>query len=403
MKKTVFMLTAFLFITFFFKTAYADENYIDIGLFYKNDAKSEITLTCNGNEIYIKASDVSEDLVYDSEGSVSVNGKEYNGSIILKKNSDGLLTVINRVGLEDYIASVISSEMSSSFNIEALKAQAVCARSYAIKNKGKHKNYGFDLCAGTDCQAYGGTSTVSVSTALAAKETAGCVITYNGSIIDAVYSATSGGYTEDVENVWGSEIPYLKAVEDTYESKNAYGSTWTRELTVDEATEIMNKKGYNLGTVTDITVVSKTQYGTVTELKVTGTNGEKVFTKEGCRLAFGNTTLSQAFTVTSKSEENDTSRKLYSYDGENVQESPYTLSSGGKKKITLDNVFLLGDIKINYEKTSKGKISSFVFNGRGFGHLVGMSQNGANGMAAAGFSYEDILKHYYKGIELNWI
>lgn len=403
MKKTVFMLTAFLFITFFFKTAYADENYIDIGLFYKNDAKSEITLTCNGNEIYIKASDVSEDLVYDSEGSVSVNGKEYNGSIILKKNSDGLLTVINRVGLEDYIASVISSEMSSSFNIEALKAQAVCARSYAIKNKGKHKNYGFDLCAGTDCQAYGGTSTVSVSTALAAKETAGCVITYNGSIIDAVYSATSGGYTEDVENVWGSEIPYLKAVEDTYESKNAYGSTWTRELTVDEATEIMNKKGYNLGTVTDITVVSKTQYGTVTELKVTGTNGEKVFTKEGCRLAFGNTTLSQAFTVTSKSEENDTSRKLYSYDGENVQESPYTLSSGGKKKITLDNVFLLGDTKINYEKTSKGKISSFVFNGRGFGHLVGMSQNGANGMAAAGFSYEDILKHYYKGIELNWI
>lgn len=403
MKKTVFMLTAFLFITFFFKTAYADENYIDIGLFYKNDAKSEITLTCNGNEIYIKASDVSEDLVYDSDGSVSVNGKEYNGSIILKKNSDGLLTVINRVGLEDYIASVISSEMSSSFNIEALKAQAVCARSYAIKNKGKHKNYGFDLCAGTDCQAYGGTSTVSASTALAAKETAGCVITYNGNIIDAVYSATSGGYTEDVENVWGSEIPYLKAVEDTYESKNAYGSTWTRELTVDEATEIMNKKGYNLGTVTDITVVSKTQYGTVTELKVTGTNGEKVFTKEGCRLAFGNTTLSQAFTVTSKSEENDTSRKLYSYDGENVSESPYTLSSGGKKKITLDNVFLLGDTKINYEKTSKGKISSFVFNGRGFGHLVGMSQNGANGMAAAGFSYEDILKHYYKGIELNWI
>lgn len=403
MKKVIFMLTTLVFFTLCLNTVYADENYIDIGIYYGNSAKSEVTLTCYGNKIQVKASDISEEALYDSDGLVAIDGKEYSGSVVLKKNSNGLLTVINRVNLENYIASVISSEMSSSFNIEALKAQAVCARTYAIRNKGKHKSYGFDLCASTDCQAYGGTSTVSAPTALAAEETAGCVITYNGDIIDAVYSATSGGYTEDVVNVWGSEIPYLKAVEDPYESKNSYGSSWTRELTVEEATEVMNKKGYNLGTITDITVVSKTIYGTVTELKVTGTEGEKTFKREGCRLAFGNTTLSQAFTVTAKSDEKDTSRKLYAYDGEGMSDNPYVISANGKEKITLDKVFLLGNTKINYEKTSKGPVSSFVFNGRGFGHLVGMSQNGANGMAAAGFSYEEILKHYYKGIELNWI
>ena len=403
MKKVIFMLTSLMFSMLFFGTVYADGNYIDIGIFYGNSAKSEVTITCYGNSTPVNASDIFEDTLYDSDGLVAIDGKEYKGSVVLKKDGNGLLTVINRVDLEDYIASVISSEMSSSFNIEALKAQAVCARTYAIKNKGKHKGYGFDLCSSTDCQAYGGVSTVSAPTALAAEETAGCVITYDGSIIDAVYSATSGGYTEDVANVWGSEIPYLKAVEDTYESKNAYGSTWSRELSVAEATEIMNKKGYNLGTVTDISVLSKTEHGTVTELKVTGTNGEKIFKREGCRLAFGSVTLSQAFTVTPKSEEKDTSRKLYGYDGENVPDSVYVLSSDGKQKIVLDKVTLLGDTKISYEKTASGPVSSFVFDGRGFGHLVGMSQNGANGMAAAGFSYEEILKHYYKGIELSWI
>ena len=266
----------------------------------------------------------------------------------------------------------------------------------------KHSSRGFDLCASVDCQAYKGVSVESETTNRAARETAGVVMKYDGQIIDAVYSATSGGYTEDVKYVWGSNIPYLKAVEDKYESKSVYGSSWEKELSVEKATEIMNNKGYELGTITNIEVTESTEHGTATKLVVTGTEGEKIFTKEGCRLAFGTVTLSQAFTVTAKSSETK-AEPLYTCDGKKISGNVTVVTGKGTKKINLKGVTLLGNTKKDYAGSVNGPVTGFVFTGRGYGHLVGMSQNGANGMAGAGFSYEEILKHYYKGIELTWI
>ena len=379
-----------------------DTYYVDIGLFYGSSAKSSVTVKNDEGTFTVNASDVSDSVTYNSDGVISVDGTKYRGSIILKKDSSGLLTVINHVDLEDYIASVIAVEMSPSFNIEALKAQAVCARTYALKNMNKHSSRGFDLCASVDCQAYKGVSVESETTNRAARETAGVVMKYNGQIIDAVYSATSGGYTEDVKYVWGSNIPYLKAVEDKYESKSVYGSSWEKELSVEKATEIMNNKGYELGTITNIEVTESTEHGTATKLVVTGTEGEKIFTKEGCRLAFGTVTLSQAFTVTAKSSETK-AEPLYTCDGKKISGNVTVVTGKGTKKINLKGVTLLGNTKKDYEGSVNGPVTGFVFTGRGYGHLVGMSQNGANGMAGAGFSYEEILKYYYKGIELTWI
>ena len=379
-----------------------DTYYVDIGLFYGSSAKSSVTVKNDEGTFTVNASDVSDSVTYNSDGVISVDGTKYRGSIILKKDSSGLLTVINHVDLEDYIASVIAVEMSPSFNIEALKAQAVCARTYALKNMNKHSSRGFDLCASVDCQAYKGVSVESETTNRAARETAGVVMKYNGQIIDAVYSATSGGYTEDVKYVWGSNIPYLKAVEDKYESKSVYGSSWEKELSVEKATEIMNNKGYELGTITNIEVTESTEHGTATKLVVTGTEGEKIFTKEGCRLAFGTVTLSQAFTVTAKSSETK-AEPLYTCDGKKISGNVIVVTGKGTKKINLKGVTLLGNTKKDYVGSVNGPVTGFVFTGRGYGHLVGMSQNGANGMAGAGFSYEEILKHYYKGIELTWI
>lgn len=379
-----------------------DTYYVDIGLFYGSSAKSSVTVKNDEGTFTVNASDVSDSVTYNSDGVISVDGTKYRGSIILKKDSSGLLTVINHVDLEDYIASVIAVEMSPSFNIEALKAQAVCARTYALKNMNKHSSRGFDLCASVDCQAYKGVSVESETTNRAARETAGVVMKYNGQIIDAVYSATSGGYTEDVKYVWGSNIPYLKAVEDKYESKSVYGSSWEKELSVEKATEIMNNKGYELGTITNIEVTESTEHGTATKLVVTGTEGEKIFTKEGCRLAFGTVTLSQAFTVTAKSSETK-AEPLYTCDGKKISGNVTVVTGKSTKKINLKGVTLLGNTKKDYAGSVNGPVTGFVFTGRGYGHLVGMSQNGANGMAGAGFSYEEILKHYYKGIELTWI
>ncbi|MBR5518168.1 MAG: SpoIID/LytB domain-containing protein, partial [Clostridia bacterium] len=127
-----------------------DIYYIDIGLFYGSGAKSSVTITNHEGTFTVNADDVSEDVTYNSDGIISVDGTKYRGSIILKKDSAGLLTVINHVDLEDYIAAVIAVEMSPSFDIEALKAQAVCARTYALKNINKHKSRGFDLCSTVD-------------------------------------------------------------------------------------------------------------------------------------------------------------------------------------------------------------------------------------------------------------
>ena len=379
----------------------SDENYIDIGLFYGGSAKSSVTLTCYGNAQTINAADVETSVRYDSDGIIAVDGKEYRGSIILSKDGSGLLTVINRVNMEDYISSVIAVEMSPSFNLEALKAQAVCARTYAIKNRGKHSKYGFDLCTTEDCQVYRGVSAESEKCTRAANETEGLVITYNGAIIDAVYSATSGGWTEDVENVWGSEIPYLCAVEDKYESKDVYGSSWSKEISVSEATEIMDKKGYGLGTVNNIQVVSATEHGAVTELKVTGTQGEKVFKKENCRLAFGTATLSQAFSVTPVYESTAKADVIYFHSGQEIPGKISVLSADGLREISAQGVFLKGNTEKEYYANANASVKGFKFEGRGYGHLVGMSQNGANGMASAGYMYDEILKHYYKGIEIS--
>lgn len=379
-----------------------DVYYIDVGLFYGSSAKASVTVSNADGTFTVNAADVADTVQYDSDGIISVDGTRYRGSIILKKDSNGLLTVINHVDLEDYIASVVAVEMSSSFELEALKAQAVCARTYALRFMDKHSSYGFDMCASTDCQAYKGVSVETEKTTLAAQQTKGMVMKYNGQLIEAVYSATSGGWTENVKYVWGSDIPYLQAVEDAYESKSVYGSSWEKELSVEKATEIMNNKGYDLGTITNIEVTESTEHGTATKLVVTGTNGEKTFTREGCRLAFGTVTLSQAFTVSPVSS---TSRAepVYAYDGSKLSGNVTVLSSKGTSTTSFNNVVLKGNTTRSYSGSISGPVTGFVFNGRGYGHLVGLSQNGANGMAAAGYTYAEILKHYYKGIELDWI
>lgn len=379
-----------------------DTYYIDVGLFYGSNAKSSVTISCDEGTFTVNSADVVDTVQYGSYGIVSVDGNKYRGSIILKKDSNGLLTVINHVDIEDYIASVVAVEMSSSFELEALKAQAVCARTYALRFMDKHSSYGFDMCSGTDCQAYKGVSVESEKTTRAAQETKGVVMKYNGQLIEAVYSATSGGWTEDVKYVWGSNIPYLKAAEDAYESKSVYGSSWEKKITVEKATEIMDSKGYELGTITNIEVTESTDHGTATKLVVTGTDGEKTFTREGCRLAFGSITLSQAFTVKPVSDSVKT-ESVYAYGGSEISGNVTVLSSKGTSKLNLDNVTLQGNIVRCYAGKFMGPVTGFVFNGRGYGHLVGLSQNGANGMAEAGFAFDEILKHYYKGIELDWI
>lgn len=157
-------------------------------------------------------------------GFVNAKRKWYRGHLVIQ-NKGNKLTVINDVGLEDYIKGVVPSEMPSSWELEALKAQAIAARSYALANLGKRASLGFDLKDTPEDQAYGGASAETVKTNSAVEQTSKLVLTYNYKVVSAYYSASAGGQTISAKDVWGADVPYIRSVPsyDGNVKKNGHG------------------------------------------------------------------------------------------------------------------------------------------------------------------------------------
>lgn len=149
---------------------------------------------------------------------VRFNDKPYRGRIEVFANRRGSLTVVNVIGLEDYVKGVVPNELSFPA-LEALKAQAIAARTYALKNRDQFASEGFDLLPTTRSQVYGGLTTETTLTTRAVDETRGVIATYHGEPINALYTSTCGGRTEDVENIFNDAVPYLRARECTAEIK----------------------------------------------------------------------------------------------------------------------------------------------------------------------------------------
>lgn len=149
---------------------------------------------------------------------VRFNNKPYRGRLEVFANRRGTLTVVNVIGLEDYVKGVVPNELSFPA-LEALKAQAVAARTYALKNRNQFASEGFDLLPTTRSQVYGGLTTETSLTTRAVEETRGIVATYHGEPINALYTSTCGGRTEDVENIFNEAVPYLRARECMAETK----------------------------------------------------------------------------------------------------------------------------------------------------------------------------------------
>ena len=186
----------------------------------------------NANKIVIKP---------EPNGFVSVKRKWYRGHF--KVINDGLgLTVINDIPLEKYLQGVVPSEMPSSWEHEAHKAQAIAARSYAIANKGKRAKYGYDLKDTPEDQAYGGASAEKTNTNDAVSETAGIVLVCQGKIISAYYSASAGGRTNTGGQVWSRDLPFLKSVPsfDDGIKKNGHGVGMSQY-----GANNLAKRGYN--------------------------------------------------------------------------------------------------------------------------------------------------------------
>lgn len=306
---------------------------------------------------------------------MSVGEREYRGKLQVSHNTSmNTLVPVNLVTIEEYLQGVISSEMPVQFPLEALKAQAVLARTYALKHKGKHKKYGFDVCDSQNCQVYGGVQAEKEKGNEAVIATQGEILTYNNLPIESVFSANTGGITQSAKDAGWTETPYLHSVSDyknfdfdnlqPYQFKEllqypleAYSRydknvsrasfRWTRVVSVEDLQRIIKRQRKDIGAITALIPQHRSQSGYVSKLLVKGTKGQIVLNKENIIRA--------------------------------------NLSLG----LLRSSYFI---IEPNYEKH---KLKYFVFYGGGWGHGVGFDQTGAAGRAAAGQDYQTILNHYF--------
>ncbi|MDY6831860.1 MAG: SpoIID/LytB domain-containing protein [Thermodesulfobacteriota bacterium] len=275
---------------------------------------------------------------------IAVNGTRYRGAVVVSAD-DGTVSAINHVDIEPYLYGVVPREMPASWPEQALMAQAVASRTYALYVKQKSADPLFDVRATTASQVYGGHDAEMPAANRAVDATQGQVLTYNGNLIVAYFHANSGGYTECPENVWGAALPYLTARPDRY-SREVPGSRWEFFLPYAEAQARLALYGVHVGGVRKLKFNGKNRSGRIQDVAVVSDTGTWNMPGNLFRLAIGSTRL---------------------------------------KSMCFE---------------ADGNDQGVLFRGAGYGHGVGMSQWGARTMALEGHDYKTILKHYYRNITI---
>ena len=302
----------------------------------------------HGKAVNINNSTSSHDMMVvlpSGKGMLKINGKSYRGKVRIRTNADGGMDVINVLGLEKYLYGVVPKEMPSRWSLEALKAQATVARSYALYQKSKSKSRDYDVYSTTYSQVYGGYGVESERSNRAVDETKGRVLLYDGRLVLAYFHSNSGGRTEDARNVWTADIPYLKGVPDNY-STITPNYLWSLSLSLEEIRRALNKQGVGVGDICEVIPIRASPSGRVVKVRILHSGGETVLTGNNFRIKIDPTVIKSTY---------------------------FTMNKNG------------------------GKIR---FQGKGYGHGVGLSQWGAYAMAKEGYSCSDILKHYYTGVEI---
>ena len=352
---------------------------------------------------------------------VVFNGQKYyyRGSIEIDIDKEHRkLNVINIIDIEEYLYGVLKKEISPSWPQEALKAQAVAARTFAIFNMNKYIDAGYNICASTNSQAYGGVNHEDPLTNKAVDETRGVIMVYKGKPINAVYHSDSGGYTEDSENVWGSSLPYLRSVKSVFEEKvTPPYHTWSFSINEKDLTEKLQKQGYKINSIFSIESAKKSETGRTSELIFSVDNNKiiNIKTNDFRNLIGADLIRSTLFVIeeigkeSNITENTEDEKKI-----EDKEEQKDSIKEILEQKEDWTINELLELMKKNKQEREEQKeeiipkvISTkintpltFLFSGSGNGHGVGMSQWGAYGMALQGSKYQDILKYYYQGIEI---
>ncbi|HEX9023435.1 MAG TPA: SpoIID/LytB domain-containing protein [Geobacteraceae bacterium] len=275
---------------------------------------------------------------------VKVNGKKYRGIVDVTPADKGLL-VVNELPLEDYLIGLINCEISSQWPMEAIKAQAVIARSYAVYQKESRKSAPYHLESTVMDQVYDGCEVEDSRAARGVRETAGVVLTYDNKVIQAFYHSNCGGHTEATENVWGIPMPYLRGVDCEYCLK-APSAKWELTLPLKRVEALLRKGGYQVGGLREIRIGRKNKSGRVTDVTLISGRGRFTLSAVSLRKAIGYSAIKST----------------------------------------------------NFEVRMTG--NDVLFSGIGYGHGVGLCQWGAKQRALDGFDYREILSYYYPGARL---
>lgn len=271
-----------------------------------------------------------------ANGVVWIGDRWYRGRTELVLTS-GRLTAVNAVKLEDYLYSVLGSEMFPTWPLEALKSQAVAARSYALYKRSTSGNTVYDLGDTTTWQVYKGIESEALPTHQAVDATAGQVMTHGGKVILAVFHSSSGGHTENVEDIWKQSLPYLRGVADYDQGTPVF--EWTKNFSRSELSGLIS----GVGNVSSMTAERTTPQGRVITMLVKGDRGSKRISGNDLRSALG------------------------------LKSTLFVVNPAGE---------------------------GFQVSGRGFGHGLGLSQWGAYNLAVQGVKYQQILDHYYQNAAL---
>lgn len=433
---------------------------------------TELEIAVNGGEVSVKdiatgdtviSGMTTENMIlplfYNEGYSISIDGTMYHGGVMFTPSGSDKINIINTVNIDQYVCGVLPSEIGSSSPIETIKAQAVAARSYALVSAlegGNHASYGFDVCPSTHCQVYRGLKSESEACNRAASETAGLCIYYEGKPVMAYYAKNSGGYTQNVEDVWSSRLGYLRAVPDPYCSPYL----WEKTYSFSELESRLAADGKNVGTLTKVEITELAGNGNVKEVTFTGTEGSASYSKYTIRSFFGSSDVKSnlfrfngtvkyvdvgedgSIPVREKETPEDAAAKgvlmlkelfmlgANDFSGQIKADEVYVIGAGGEaKKVYADSgvgiyavnaageKYLINDTgkpaKPNGEAgssdymtitTVEGSLNetsgSLRIVGLGYGHGIGMQQDGAIAMGKLGWSYDQILKYYYTGIEI---
>jgi stage II sporulation protein D len=309
------------------------------------------------------------------------------------------LQVINQVPLEAYLTSVVGSEMPASWPQEALRAQAVAARTYALK--GRRPAAAYDLKATVASQVYRGIEAETASTRAAVAATSGLVLTYGSGLIDAVFHSSSGGSsTESSGDLWPQQLPYLVSVPDFDQESPV--REWRQPL----AADLLARAFAEIGGVRRLEVVSTTPTGRVRQARVVGPAGELLLSGASLRSRLGLKSTWVRFALETPQADGEAGAPEAGaaqadavLAGAAKAGAPMPLAPPPLPAFTLPGSA--------FDATAQAMASArplplprWVAIGRGFGHGIGMSQWGALAMARRGEPYTQILSHYYRGTQV---